>query len=277
MTEPAISPSVRALETLLDTATDALSPLMRLYRPYVRGLQNLPADGRFLLVGNHTQNSSEVLLIPYYVRSAIGTRVRPLADRQFGRMRGLQADLVTAYGAVVGTPDAAHRLMDQDETILVFPGGAREIAKYKGEEYTLSWQNRDGFARIAIEHGYPIVTAALVGGDDVYTSIVSRDSRLGRASRWLSHRLSGRSDMGMPLVRGIGPTLVPRPQRMYLSFGPPIATTPTEGEADDTWTAAVKGRVQRQLEAELEDLQQIRSTDPFRQLNPLSWPAALTP
>ena len=82
--------------------------------------------------------------------------------------------------------------------------------------------------------------------------------------------------MGMPLVRGIGPTLVPRPQRMYLSFGPPIATTPTEGEAD-AWTPAIKGRVQRQLEAELEDLQQIRSTDPFRQLNPLSWPAALTP
>ena len=39
------------------------------------------------------------------------------------------ADLVTAYGAVVGTPDAAHRLMDDDETILVFRRGSVEASR----------------------------------------------------------------------------------------------------------------------------------------------------
>lgn len=276
MSPPETSPSVRALETILDTATDSVGPLMRLYRPFVSGLHNLPRDGRFLLVGNHTQNSSEVFLIPYFVRRAIGSRVRPLADRQFARMRGLQADLLTAYGAVIGTPDAANRLMDEDQTILVFPGGAREIAKYKGEEYTLSWQNRSGFARIAIEHRYPIVPVALVGGDDVYTSMVSRHSALGRASRWVSRRISGRSDIGMPLVRGVGPTLIPRPQRMYLSFGEPVDTSTGAGTGDPLWIAAVKARVQRDVEAQLRTLLQVRESDPYRQLNPIAWPAAAT-
>ena len=122
---------------------------MDLYRPFVDGLDGLPADGRFLLVGNHTAfSAAEILLIPFFVRKTIGTRVRPLADRQFERVRGAQADLMAAYGAVIGRPESAAALMLNDETILVFPGGGREIGKFKGEEYTLRWENRYGFARL---------------------------------------------------------------------------------------------------------------------------------
>ncbi|MGB2811165.1 MAG: 1-acyl-sn-glycerol-3-phosphate acyltransferase, partial [Mycobacterium sp.] len=125
------------MEAVVGAGAAALAPVITCCHPYVRGLANLPADGRFLLVGNHTLFSmAEVVLIPYFVRTAIGTRVRPLADRQFARMTGIQAALVTAYGAVIGTPAAARRLMDEGESVLVFPGGAREISKYRGEEYT---------------------------------------------------------------------------------------------------------------------------------------------
>jgi 1-acyl-sn-glycerol-3-phosphate acyltransferase len=258
------------LEAVLGAGSAALTPLISCSHPYVRGLVNLPADGRFLLVGNHTRYSmAEVVLIPYFVRTAIGTRVRPLADRQFARMTGTQAALVAAYGAVIGTPAAARQLMDEGESVLVFPGGAREIAKYKGEEYTLSWENRDGFARIAIEKEYPIITVALVGGDDVYTSMVRRDSTLGQVSRWVGQRLSGRSDIAMPPVRGVGLTLIPQPQRMYLAFGQPIDTRRSPETSIETWTCSVKRRVQRDLEAALLDLQRIRATDPYRRMNPV--------
>ena len=172
---------------------------MDLYRPYVDGLENLPPDGRFLLVGNHTQAAlGEIVLIPYFVRSAIGARVRPLADRQFSQIRGPQAALINAYGAVVGTPENASELMRSNQTVLVFPGGGREMPKFKGEEYTLRWDNRYGFARLAVEHGYPIVVAGLVGSDDVYTSITTRDSRWGPFSEWLGERVSGRARHGHP-------------------------------------------------------------------------------
>ncbi len=149
-------------------------------------MHNLPADGRFLLVGNHTQGGAEAFLTPpYAVRRELGVRVRPLADRQFGQMRGLFGDLLAAFGGVVGAPETARELMRHDQTILVFPGGGREIPKFKGEEYTLRWQGRSGFARIAVENGYPIVpVGGLVGGgDDVYRSMTTRDSAWGSVQR----------------------------------------------------------------------------------------------
>jgi 1-acyl-sn-glycerol-3-phosphate acyltransferase len=267
---------VQGLRSVLDGLQDRIAPVIDLTRPYVNGLDTLPADGRFLLVGNHTQFiGGEVLLIPHFVRRAIGARVRTLADRRIGERPGFSRDLMTAYGGVVGAPDAARELMRDNETILVFPGGGREIAKFKGEEYQLNWSGRAGFARIAVENDYPIVPVGLVGGDDVYKSLFTRDSVMGRLSQTVSTRLSGNSDMAMPVMRGVGPTLIPRPQRMYLRFGQPIETTrPTGGSADD-WVAAVKGRTQDSLEKILQELLEIRAGDPFRELNPLAWTRAV--
>lgn len=268
---------VQTLRRVLDTATDRLRPALDLSRPYADGVERLPFDGRFLLVGNHTQLGAEVFLISDTVRRAIGTRVRPLADRGFGRMRGLPADLLAAFGGVVGAPETACELMRHDQTILVFPGGGREIAKFKGEEYTLRWQERSGFARVSVENGYPIVPAGLVGGDDVYRSWTTRDSAYGKFSEALGRRLNGRPGMAMPLLRGIGPTLIPRPQRMYLRFGSPIDTTRPLGVGKQEWVDVVKEQTQRALEHILADLLQLRTTDPYRGLNPLAWRIATTP
>lgn len=268
---------IQTLRRAVEIVADGAAPIVDLSRPYVDGLQNLPADGRFLLVGNHTQAGAEALLIPYFVRRVIGMRVRPLVDRNMARMGGPMGDVLTAAGGVVGAPETARELMRHDEPILVFPGGAREIAKFKGEENTLRWNGRSGFARLAAEFGYPIVPAGLIGGDDVYRSLITRDSVLGRVSQSLSQKLAGRSDMGIPLVRGIGPTLIPRPQRMYLRFVAPIETTKPEGVSDVEWVATVKRRAQESLEQTLAELQAIRSADPYRQLNPLARRRATQP
>jgi 1-acyl-sn-glycerol-3-phosphate acyltransferase len=165
--------------------------------------------------------------------------------------------------------------MRHNETILVFPGGGREIAKFKGEEYRLNWNGRSGFARVAVENDYPIVPVGLVGGDDIYKSLVTRDSVLGRLSQAASAKLSGRADMAMPLMHGIGPTLIPRPQRMYLRFGEPIETTKPNRVSTEDWVASVRKDTQQSLEAILAELLAVRASDPFRELNPLAWASAV--
>ena len=268
-------PRVQTLRGALEKVHDGIAPIIDITRPYVTGLDTLPADGRFLLVGNHTQFiGGEVLLIPHFVRRAIGTRVRPLADRRFAQQPGFGHDVMTAYGGVVGAPETARELMRHNETILVFPGGGREIAKFKGEEYQLNWRGRSGFARIAVENDYPIVPVGLVGGDDVYKSLVTRDSLLGRASRAVSTRMSGDADMAMPLMRGLGPTFIPRPQRMYLGFGEPIVTKKPSLVSADKWVNEVREQTKRALETILADLLAVRAGDPFRELNPLAWSRA---
>ncbi len=204
---------VQALTRAIFTVADRLDPVVELSRPYVDGLENLPCDGRFLLVGNHTTfGMAEIVMIPYFVHRQLGVRVRGLADRGFGDVRGLAADVLAAAGAVVGEPENAAELMLNDETVLVFPGGGREMPKFKGEEYQLRWEGRSGFARLAIAHDYPIVPVGLVGGDDVYHGLVERDSALGRVSQFVGRRLGGRPDMAIPPTRGLGPDSHSRPQ-----------------------------------------------------------------
>jgi len=271
-------PRVEALRKAIFTIAGGLTTAVDLSRIYVDGLENLPGDGRFLLVGNHTSAGwPEIVLTPYFVHRHLGVRVRGLADRRVTQIKGLQRDLFEAAGAVPGQPDVGAELMRRDETILVFPGGGRDMLKFKGEEYQLNWEGRSGFARLAIAHDYRIVPVGLVGGDDVFHSLVARNSAWERMTRTLGERMHGMSGVGVPLMRGLGPTLVPRPQRMYLRFGQPISTMrPARGKAEK-WEATVKQRTQIALETVLTDLQELRRDDPFRNLNPLRWGAALRP
>jgi len=270
-------PRVAAIRRAVEAVADAVTPAVEAYRPYVEGLENLPRDGRFLLVGNHTQTSVEALLIPFHVRRVIGMRVRALTDRQFGRMRGPARDLLAAAGALVGAPEPVRELMHRNEPILVFPGGGREIPKFKGEEYTLRWQGRAGFGRLAVENNYPIVPVGLVGGDDVYRSVSPRGGSWERFSTALSRRLAGPPDMAIPLQHGIGPTLIPRPQRMYLRFGAPIDTTKPARVSNEKWVGTVRENTQQSLEQILAELLEVRAQDPYRHLNPLAWRHAVAP
>lgn len=159
----------------------------------------------------------------------------------------------------------------------MFPGGGRDMLKFKGEEYVLQWERRSGFARLAVNHDYPIVPVGLVGGDDVYHSLVERGGAWERRSRGLGERLHGLTGVGIPLVRGWGPTPLPRPQRMYLRFAPSIETSRPPGIDEDRWIATVKQEAHGALTATLTELQELRESDPFRNLNPLAWGKALHP
>ena len=229
-------PRLDALRKAIFAVAEGLNPVVDLSRIYVDGLENLPGDGRFLLVGNHTSaGTPEIVLTPYFVHRHLGVRVRGLADKRFAQLKGLGRDLVAAAGAVPGQPDVGAEMMRRGETLLVFPGGGRDMLKFKGEEYQLQWEGRSGFARLAIAHDYPIVPVGLVGGDDVYRSLAERGGTWERMTRGLGERLHGLAGVGVPMVRGLGPTLLPRPQRMYLRFGQPISTTQPVGESADTW------------------------------------------
>lgn len=268
---------VQALRGLVNVVTEGTEPIVDLFRPYIDGLGNLPRDGRFMLVGNHTNFATEAILIPHVVHREIGARVRPLADKSLAGVPRPLGDLLAAYGAVIGDRDSARELMRHNETVLVFPGGAREVPKYKGESYSLQWQGRYGFSVLSIENDYPIIPAALVGGDDVYQNLLSRDNPIARLGIEVTEKLSGRRDTAPAVPRGLGPTLIPRPRRMYLRFGEPIDPAKPAGVSADDWVTAIKEKTQQALGAAIADLDELRVRDPYRKLNPLAWRRALQP
>ena len=83
MTNPFVDRAsrVQAMQKAIFTLADLIAPAVDLSRIYVDGLENLPRDGRFLLVGNHTTSGwAEIVMTPYFVHRELGVRVRGLAD-----------------------------------------------------------------------------------------------------------------------------------------------------------------------------------------------------
>jgi hypothetical protein len=70
-----------------------------------------------------------------------------------------------------------------------------------------------------------------------------------------------------PLVRGVGPTVLPRPQRFYFTFGAPIETAYLRGlESNVRVRRALRDHVRAAIEAGIASLLRERERDPNRHL-----------
>jgi 1-acyl-sn-glycerol-3-phosphate acyltransferase len=247
----------------------AIDGVDALTRPLLLGLKNVPGRGPFMLVGNHQLLGMQDL--PTLIRELErrrGVRVRGLADH-FHFTIPVWRDLLAEMGAVPGTRENCAVLLRAGEAVLVFPGGAREVYKRRGQEYTLLWGERTGFARMAIEAGCPIIPFAAVGAEDRFRVVLDADSRIAWPVRSLIRRVARREDIGTLLVVGSGPAGLPGTGRLYFKFGPPIPTTPWAGRAlDPQALTECRDRVKAAVEAGIADLLALRARDPKRRLLP---------
>jgi 1-acyl-sn-glycerol-3-phosphate acyltransferase len=245
----------------------ALAPWRWITAPRFSGLEHVPDDGPVLLVGNHTTFAvldSPLLLLALY--EARGVYPLTVGDHLHFRVPAWRA-LIERFGVIDGTPENVRALMRAGEWIVLFPGGAREVFKRRGEKYTLIWGERTGFARLAIECGYPIVPFSLVGAEDVYDIVLDADDLLASPLGPLLRRLAPRPDVIPPVVRGLGLTAIPRAERLYFHFGEPVETRHLAGRERDSRTCfAVRERVRQAIEDGITRLLLERERDPDRAL-----------
>ncbi|MBV8350280.1 MAG: acyltransferase family protein [Mycolicibacterium sp.] len=239
-----------------------VEPLRKLIDPKVYGIENVPKR-RALLVGNHTLYG--VLDLPLICAELAerGRIVRMLGDHAFFKLPDWRG-VLSSWGVVEGNPANCAALMRRRELILVFPGGGREVGKHKGERYKLVWKTRMGFARLAIEYGYPIVPFASVGSEEALDIVADADSPLLAPMRPIFEKVWGSPDE-WPIVRGVGPTPIPRPERQYHWFGEPIHTTGVKGrEADEAVVRGVRDATKAAVEKGIGFLLVERINDPNR-------------
>jgi 1-acyl-sn-glycerol-3-phosphate acyltransferase len=234
-----------------------MEPLRKLINPKVYGIDNVPKR-RAMLVGNHTLLG--VLDLPLLCAELAerGRVVRMLGDHAHFKVPGWRG-LLSSFGVVEGTRANTAALMRRGELILVFPGGGREVAKRKGERYKLVWKNRMGFARLAVQYGYPIVPFASVGSEEALDIVIDADNPLLAPMRLIVEKVLGSPD-SPPIVRGVGLTPIPRPERQYYWFGEPIDTTTVAGRHTDERTVrrfreATKAAVEQGVAFLLEEQQ----------------------
>ncbi len=260
--------------TFEDIDTRTLLMTMRAFKPWhwltdpkVLGIDNIPQEGPILFVGNHTVFGvldAPMLYYELFDRRRIAPRI--LGDHIHFKIPAWR-QFLTMYGVVDGTRENCAALMQAGESILVFPGGAREVTKRKDQKYQLLWENRYGFARMALQYGCTIVPFAAVGVEDAFEIVLDGDDMFKSPLGPLLRRANVRRDVLLPLVRGIGPTPIPKPHRLYFQFQPPIEV-PRLTDPDDQSVAKLRERAYEAVSAGIEDLRRLQKTDPKRKLLP---------
>jgi 1-acyl-sn-glycerol-3-phosphate acyltransferase len=162
----------------------AAGPLLRgMFRPWVRGLENIPSEGGAILASNHLAVidsfvlplvvSRKILFIAkaeYFTGTGIKGRLKA------GFFRGIGSIPVDRGGGKAG--EAALRkgleVLQSGNLFGIYPEGTRSP---DGRLY----RGKTGVARLALESGAPVVPVAMIGTDEAQPigQVIPKPMRIG--------------------------------------------------------------------------------------------------
>jgi 1-acyl-sn-glycerol-3-phosphate acyltransferase len=211
--------------------TDTLVPLVAwVYRNWWRvraiGVENVPAEGRALLVSNHAG------VIPYdgaMIHAALllehpqPRHARALVLTGLFSMPGASW-LVRRTGNTLAHNKDALRLLESDELVMVFPEGAKGTGKPYADRYRLRRFGRGGFVEMALRTGSPIIPISIVGSEEIHPNL---------AEVPMLAKLIGMPYAPItPTFPWLGPAgLIPLPSSWIIEFHPPLQLTAAERDA----------------------------------------------
>jgi 1-acyl-sn-glycerol-3-phosphate acyltransferase len=192
-----------------------------LYKSYWRvettGLENIPVEGRALLVANHSGQ------LPFD-GMMIGTAV--LTDHPARRLvRTVYAailptipwvsSLLVRLGQTLATVENGTRLLEQEELVAVFPEGYKGTGKLFKDRYQLARFGRGGFAQMALNTQAPIIPVSVVGSEETYITLAKFPTLSAITGiPYLPITLT------FPWLGLLG--VIPLPTKWYIDFGEPI-------------------------------------------------------
>jgi 1-acyl-sn-glycerol-3-phosphate acyltransferase len=145
------------------------------------------------------------------IYEATGRMPRGLGDDRIFQIPRLRR-LAREVGLVPASPEAGMEMLRSGEILGLAPGGMWESLRPHTERYRVRWEGRLGFARLALRAQVPLVLAACPAADEIYDVWPSSvTDRVYQAFHW-----------PVPLGRGLGPTLIPRPVALTHFFSAPI-------------------------------------------------------
>jgi 1-acyl-sn-glycerol-3-phosphate acyltransferase len=220
------------------------------FRPVAVGLENIPTEYPCWYVSNHSLHGLEMFSYFRVMGERRGVYPRGLAEH--AHFAWCFGDMLKFFGAVDGTRANARCLMEAGENILVYPGGGREMWRHSSlPKYSLLWEGRSGFVRLAIEYGYPILPCASVGVEEMLDVLF--DVPLGYFRKGVS----------LPVIL---PFISPfRLQRLYFWFGEPIPTKQYNGDwKNEENVKEVHKKVRDAVAQGIKKLQEQQAKDPDR-------------
>lgn len=188
------------------------------FRVEVIGIENIPYEGRNLLVANHSgviPVDAAMLKVAIFNEHPARRELRFLVD-DFVFHFPFLGTLMNRIGGVRACQENAERLLKHNELVSVFPEGIKGISKLFKDRYQLERFGRGGVTRLAMRTKSPITPVAIVGAEEIYPLI------------YKSHILA--RPLGLPFIPitpffpMLGPLgAIPLPSKWSIYFGEPIA------------------------------------------------------
>jgi 1-acyl-sn-glycerol-3-phosphate acyltransferase len=241
-----------------------------LYRTYFRveaeGAENVPTEGRCVLVANHSGGPlpydgimlrTAVRLEQAALRAATedrgGTTAPPAPAAR--ELRWLAEDFVyhlpfvgtamNRLGAVRACQENAERLLAQGNLVAVFPEGAKGIGKLFRERYQLQRFGRGGFIRLCLRTRTPIVPVAIVGAEEANPMLYRIE--------YMTKTLGIPYLPITPTFPALGPLgLLPAPTKWHVAFGEPLDFAAYGPEAADD--DLLVGRLAERVRGTIQDM-----------------------
>ncbi|MBV9485915.1 MAG: 1-acyl-sn-glycerol-3-phosphate acyltransferase [Frankiaceae bacterium] len=162
----------------------ALGPILKLlFRPWVEGAENLPAEGGAILASNHLSFSDS-----FFLPMEVERRVTFLAKGDYFTGRGIKGKLTAAFfkginqvpvdrsggRASEAALNAGVRILNSGELLGIYPEGTRSP---DGRLY----RGKTGIARMALEAGVPVIPVAMINTFEIQPpgQVVPRIMRVG--------------------------------------------------------------------------------------------------
>lgn len=194
-----------------DAAKLAMQALTPFYKKYFRveahGLENVPRQGRVLVIANHSgQLPIDGMLIGYAMATNphAPRSLRVMIERWFPTIPFV-GNMLNEIGGVLGDPENCINMLRAEEAIIVFPEGVRGAGKTWDQRYKLQRFGL-GFMHLAITENTPILPVGVVGCEETMPT----PFHLKMLARL----------MGMPYLPLTTP--VPLPAKVRLYFGEPM-------------------------------------------------------
>ena len=147
-----------------------IAPLVNLlFRPWVKGMDNIPAQGGAILASNHLSVSDSIFL-----PVAVGRPVVFLAKSDYFTGKGLKGKLTAAFfrlsnqlpmdrsggAASANSLGAGEQALREGKLLGIYPEGTRSP---DGRLY----RGKLGVAKLALAAGVPVIPVAMIGTDKV--------------------------------------------------------------------------------------------------------------
>ncbi|MGK7928911.1 MAG: lysophospholipid acyltransferase family protein [Spirulina sp.] len=241
-----------------------------LYRYYFRvqteGWENIP-EGQVLLVGSHNGGLAApdmvMMMYDWFRRFGTDRQVYGLMHRNIWQVCPPLANLAAEMGAILAHPKMAIAAIHRGASLLVYPGGAKDVFRPHRDRDKIQFADRVGFIKLALREKLPIVPAISHGAHDTLIVLGDFYEQAKQLHQLGLPWLFGPDPevfpiyLGLPWGLAIGPLPnIPFPVPMKTRVCPPIyfARYGREAASDRDYVRACAEKVQTQMQQQLNEL-----------------------